>query len=468
MAEIEKQEVDSTADKGRGRASLDRDWTKGSIIRNLLDLSWPIIISGSLNMLGPTVDMIWVGKLGVASMAGVGIAGMAFLVVRLGIIGINTGMRAMIARFFGEGDIAGANHVAQQSFFISVVYAITVATIGILFAEPILRLTGVEAEVVSEGTAYMRIMFIATVSTSFHIMADGVMQSSGDAVTPMRISFIVRTTHVVLVPFLVFGWWIFPRLGVSGAAWSGVVTQSLAMILATWVVFTGRSRLRLTMRNFRLDFSMIWRILKIGIPASVAMAQQNFGRLVLMFFIIPFGTTALAAHSLIERIELFIVTPGMGFGQSASVLVGQNLGAQQPGRAEKSTWLAVGFTGGIMAILSVVIIVWSGGVIRIFNPEPDMVAVASVFLRIAMVGYIAYALNIILMRALSGAGDTMPSMLITLLSTWVVTVPLAYFLPRVADLGMYGVRWAIVVGMVIGAIVYVVYFRLGRWKHKKV
>jgi len=468
MADEDKQEIKRPTESGNQRSTFDRDWTKGSILLNLLSLSWPMIVSDSFNLLGPTIDMIWVGKLGVASIAGVGVAGMGLMIVTLGRMGINTGMRAMIARFIGAGDNEGANHVAQQALVVNAAYTVIFATIGILFSEQILKLFGVEADVVVEGSAYLRIMFAGTAATSFHMLAEGVMQAAGDTMTPMKISATSRVTHTALCPFLVFGWWVFPRLGVTGAAMASVITQSLAMALGLWIVFTGRSRLRLTLRNFHFDPNVIWRIVRIGIPASIMMVQRSVGGLVLMLFIIPFGTIPVAAHTVLRRLTMFVSMPSLAFGRCAGVLVGQNLGAQQPGRAGRSAWLAVSFSESLMIIFSVVMLLWPGSVIRIFSSDPDLVKIASVFLRIAVVGYLATGFDYVLQMSLSGAGDTLPPMLVSLLRTWVVTVPLAYFLPQVANLGVYGVRWAMAIGIVIGTIVYIIYFQVGRWKRKKV
>ena len=257
---------------------IHRDWTKGSIIRNLLTLSWPIMVGDSLNMLGPTIDLIWVGRLGVASIAGVGVAGMAVTLVMTGRMGLNMGMRAMVARFVGAGDNKSATHVAQQALVISGAYSIVMAAIGVFFAEPILMLFGLEADVVAEGAAYMRIMFIGTAAMSFRVWAEGVMHTSGDVMTPMKVNISFRLFHVALCPFLVFGWWIFPRMGVSGAAMTNVISQSLGTSIGLWFLFSGRTRLRLTLRNFRLNPNTIWRIAKIGIPASITGMERTFGR----------------------------------------------------------------------------------------------------------------------------------------------------------------------------------------------
>jgi len=459
--------MEEEASSKRG-AVFNRDWTKGSILRNLLTLSWPMIISSSLATLGPTIDMIWVGRLGAASIAGVGIAGMIVMLVMVGRMGINQGTRALIARFVGASDEKQANHVAQQAFVISGTYSIVMAATGVFFAEPILSLFGVGADVVAEGADYMRIMFIGSAAMSFRLMADGIMQASGDTMTPMKIAFLFRFSHIALAPFLIFGWWIFPRLGVSGAAMTNVFSQSLGTAIGLWFLFSGRSRLRVTLRDFQLDLGIIWRIVKVGIPASIMGMQRSLGNLVVMWFMAPFGTLAVAAHTLMQRIQTFLFMPGWGFGLAAGVLAGQNLGAQKPERAEKSGWLAAGMVSSTMLFFTVAVLLWPGSIIRIFSPDPDLIDIASTFLRIAAAAYIMMGFNAVFRQFLSGAGDTLSPMVISILMVWVVQMPLVFLLPRVTDLGVYGVRWGIVAGMITGAIAYITYFRMGRWKRKRI
>jgi len=454
--------------QGPRKRGFDRDWTKGNIFHNLLSLSWPIVLSSSFNILGPVIDMVWVGKLGAASIAGVGIAGMAVMTITSARMGLTMGTRAIVARFIGAGDASGSNHVAQQAVVISGTYVIIMASIGIFFAEPIMLLFGVEADVVTEGAAYMRIMFIGSIAMSFRMMAEGIMQASGDTVTPMRITVGFRLLHALLSPFLIFGLWIFPRMGVSGAATANVISQGLGGAVGLWILFSGRSRLQLTLRKFSLDLSMIWRIVKIGIPASIMAMERSFGDLVLMWFISPFGTLAVAGHTLVQRTEAVLRMPCMGLGNASGVLVGQNLGARKPDRAEKSGWLAVSLAQGFAVIISVSLLLWAESIIRVFNSEPDVVAVASTFMRIAAFGYLFMGFYFVIQNSISGAGDTLPPMLVTLLNFWLVQIPLAFLLPRYTNLGVYGVRWAIVAGWLAGAVAFTIYFRIGRWKQKKV
>ena len=249
---------------------------------------------------------------------------------------------------------------------------------------------------------------------------------------------------------------------------TNVISQSMGVGVGLWILFSGRTRLRLTMRNFRLDGNIIWRTAKIGIPASVAGAERSFANLALMWFVVPFGTAAVAAQSLVQRIDMFIHMPIMGLGMGSGVLAGQNLGARQPERAERTGWQAAALVTALMAIVSVLI--WFGAeyVVRIFNSEPELVEITCAFMRIQIVGYMVFGMVIVLMQCLNGVGETIVPMLTTLITMWGVQVPLAYVLPRITNLGVYGVRWAIVISNIVRSVIYTVYFKLGRWKRKQV
>ena len=399
-----------------------------------------MMITDGLNMMGPTIDMVWVGRLGAVAIAGVGISGMMVGLVNSARRGLSTGARAMIARFVGADDEEGANHIAQQAFVLSFGFAAVLAVIGIFLAEPILLLLGLEADVVKEGAAYMRIMFVGSLFMSLRIMTETVMESSGDAMTPMRVAMFFRFFHVAICPFLIFGWWIFPRMGVTGAAMTNVVSQSFGAAIGLWFLFSGRTRLRLTLKNFRFDLPIIWRMVKIGIPATITGMERSFANLVMMTFIVPFGTLAVAAHSLCRRIESFVHMPTQGLGMASGVLAGQNLGADQPGRSERTGWLAVGLVTAVMLVGAIATWFWAEGMVGIFNKEPG----------------------------LNGVGDTMITMVVTLVTVWAVQVPLGYFMPKIGNLGVNGVRWAMVIALVVRAFTYALYFRMGRWKRKKV
>jgi putative MATE family efflux protein len=419
-------------------------------------------------MSGPTIDMIWVGKLGAASIAGVGVAGMAVQLVTGLMMGISTGLRAMVARFVGAGENERANHVAKQAFVVSAAFAILITAVGIFLAEQIMSLFGLAPDVIAEGVSYIRIMFVGSSVMSFVIMVGGIMQASGDTVTPMRITVGTRLLHITLCPFLIFGWWIFPRMGVSGAALTNVISQGLGLVLMLWILYSGRTRLKLTLSGFRFDFNIIWRMVKIGIPASLTMLQYQFGTVVLLGLIAPFGTAAVAAHTVVQRAEMFIMMPSSGLGMAAGVLAGQNLGAGQAARAEKSGWLAAGLVTGVTCIGAAVILLWPKSIVGIFSSDPDVVAMGSTFLKIAIIGYFMIGVASVLFNCLTHVGDTVPPMVFVLVAVWLVELPLAFFLPEVTGLGVYAIRWAIVAHTVVLASAMIIYFQHGRWKRKKI
>jgi putative MATE family efflux protein len=445
-----------------------RDWTQGNIIRNIWLLSWPIIVLQALYWVNLILELVWVGQLGAASIAGVGIGGFVLLLVVIVMSGFSMGERAMVARSIGAGDTATANHVTGQAFLIATVWGILVALMGVLLTGPVFRLFGLEAAAVTEGMAYLRIVTAGWITEAFWITSFSVMQASGDSLTPMKIAIFIRIVNLALCPFLVLGWWVFPRLGVSGAAITYIVVTGLGMVTCLWAFFSGQTRLRLTLRDFYPDFPTIKRILRVGFPASVMGLGKAFGDLIMSSLMIPFGTLALAAHNLVYRLESFINTPGAGMGNGAGVLIGQNLGARKPGQAAKSGWLAMGMAAGLMLVCGVVLLVRAESVIGLFNGDPELVKVGSLYLRIAVSGYLGMSIVFVMQNCISGSGDTLPPMLITLGMLWVVQIPLAFCLSRFTGLDVYGVRWAIVAGNLTGAAAYIIYFWRGRWKRKRV
>lgn len=296
-----------------GHAVL-RDWTQGSVAGNLWALSWPLMINQSLNMLGPTIDMVWVGKLGSAAVAGVGIAGMAVQLANSLFMGVYAGVRALIARSIGARDSESANAAAKQAFALSAVLSLVIAVIGALFAEPILRAFGVDADVVAEGAPYLRINFIGMATMSFVQMTTSIMQASGDTVNPMSMAVIYRALHIALCPFLVFGLWIFPRMGVNGAAFTAIISQTVGMSAGFWFLVSGRSRLKLNFRGFRFDRVLTWRMVRVGLPAALTSAQMSIANLVMIIFMSPFGTLAVAGHTIQQRIEMALLMPGFSLG----------------------------------------------------------------------------------------------------------------------------------------------------------
>jgi putative MATE family efflux protein len=445
---------------------FEKDWTKGPIAGNLVRLSWPMVLMEALYMAGQIIDMIWVGKIGPSSIAGVGIANIFFLILMSMDVGLIMGVRAMVARHVGAGDIRRASNIAGQAIVLGAVWGIIVAIVGLIVVEPVFGLFGVEAEVLSEGVKYLRIMFAGWITMGVLVMGLYSIQASGDTLKPMIIEVSIRTIHVVLCPFLVLGWWLFPDMGVGGAALSNVIAHGLGAITVVFLLFSGRTRLKVTLEDFRPIPNLIWRTLKIGIPSLILHAQKSLGDLVLTWVLVPFGTMAVAAHSVVIRVEMIFIALGIGLGGGAGVLAGQNLGAGNPKRAEKSGWLATGIMEVIMILFSISILLKAESIIGIFTSETELVDLGAVFLRIAAAGYLVFGIYMVLQECIAGTGDTLPTMIVSIAMVWVVQLPLAFYLPGIADLGVYGVRWAIVCGLFAAAIIYTSYFIIGKWKTK--
>ena len=457
-----------TEEENREKSLTHRDWTQGSIFHNLLLLSWPMVLLESMFVISQIVDMIWVGRLGPSAIAGVGIANIIIMLVMSMDFGLIVGVRAMVARFVGAGDLPGANHIAAQAITLSIFWGGMMMIIGLAAGEAVMRLFGLETEVLTEGMAFMRVMFIGWIAMDVNVMALYIIQSAGDTIRPMWIEGFARGIHVILCPLLVLGLWLFPQMGVTGAALANIIAQSIGMIIALWLLFSGRTRLHLSRKDFKLDPGIMWRIMKIGIPALVMNIQRSLGNFILTYFVAPFGTLAVAAHSLVTRVQMFVFLPGMGLGMGTGVLVGQNLGARQPERAERSAWFAVALLQAIMIVCCIVLLIWAEEVIGVFTPDPELVVMGAAFTRIATAGFAAVGFFSILQHSIAGAGDTVPNMIISLAAVWVVVIPLAALLSNYTSIGVYGIRWAISAGTISSAIAYVIYFKLGRWKRKMV
>jgi Na+-driven multidrug efflux pump len=212
----------------------------------------------------------------------------------------------------------------------------------------------------------------------------------------------------------------------------------------------------------------MFRIVKIGLPGLVAMVQQNVYQLVLVRLMAPYGTVAVGAHGLLQRVEGLFIMPAMAVGMGSGVLVGQNLGARQPERATKTVWISLVLLEGLIVLASLAIYIWPGAVVRIFNSEPEMVATAGSYLRVAVAGFVAVGFWMVFMQSLNGAGDTTATMIMSLASVWLVGLSIAIVLPRIGDIGVYGIRWGIAAAIICNGVTQTLYFCTGRWKRKKV
>jgi putative MATE family efflux protein len=466
----EASSEDGQRGPGRRRSAYaTRDLTTGSIPRNLFFLAWPQFIEGVLNVLDQMADLFWAGRgFGTRAIAGIGVAQNYTMLIMTARFGIDMAMRAMVSRAVGAGNIALANHIALQAFTLSGLFSLTMMVLGVLLTEPLLRLLGISDAVIAEGAAYMRAQFVGTAGMSFRMMSGAALQASGDTLTPMKATTATRVIHLALAPFLAFGWWVFPDFGLMGLALANIAAQSAGVAMNFYALFTGTSRLHLTLRGYYLDFPLIWRIATLGAPAAVTQIERALSQLVIVGLVAPFGDYALAAYSLTRRTEMFMNMGSWGIGQSAGTLVGQNLGAGRPERAKAAVLWASGYVLLVKGLLGGLLFAFPTLFISVFSSDHELLPLAITWLRIQVLGYLAMGVTQVAVQSFQTAGDTFFPMVVTLVTMWGLEVPLAYALSRWTSLGQFGVAWGIVAAMFARVLIYVPYFIWGGWLRKRV
>ena len=456
--------------RGRGRpGGPNRDLTKGSVPRNLWVLAWPQMVEGVLNSADQLADIFWAGRVGgFVTIAGLGVAQAYTRLLQTVRMGLDVGMQAMVARSVGAGRMDLANHIALQVFSLTAFFSLTIAVIGVFLTEPLMQVLGVSDEVIAASALYMRIQFIGAAAMGFRMSSAATLQSAGDAITPMKATALARFVHLVLSPVLIFGPFGLPEMGIAGAAAATVLAHSLAAAWNFRALFAGTSQLHLTLRGYRPDFPILWRLLRIGIPASITGAERVMSELVLVRLVTPFGDAALAAYSLTRRLEFLTGMGSQGLGRASGVLVGQNLGAGQPERAKSTVRWAVVFVMSIRGSLGLLLIAFPTLFMSIFDSDPAFLEVGATWLRIQAVGGLVMGAGMVYQMSFNVAGDTMAPMIVTLITMWGIEVPGAFVLSRYTDLAQFGIPVAVTTAMLVRILLYTGYFLKGRWLRVKV
>lgn len=448
---------------GRRSRHGDRDLTKGSIPKNLWQLGWPQIAEGMLGVVDQVADLIWAGRIGFHAIAGLGVAQSYLMLVITARMGLDAGMRSMIARAVGAGDIARANHVMLQSLTLTTVIAFLVITVGLLFTEPMLRVVGLSEDVVSQASAYMRVQFVAMSVMSYQRLTGGALQASGDAITPLRAATVTRITHLLLSPVLIFGWTGLPPMGIAGAAMANLIAQVFGSSMNFYSLMKGTSRLKLSFEGYYVDAPLLWRIMRIGAPASVTGMQRSVSQLIVVGIVAQFGDVAVAAFALTRRSENLVNQSARGLGRAGGALAGQNLGAGLPDRARASMFWSVIYISVIAAPIVVVFLLFPETVASFFNSNSSFVAAAAVWVSVSAIGYMAMAAVQVYTQGFNTSGATFAPMVITVSTMWFVELPLAYGLSFFTPLREFGVPWAIVIGMSLRFVLFTWYYKRGTW-----
>ena len=480
------RETEPAAEAGVRRSMRsDRDLTTGSIPRNLYFLAWPQVVEGATNAMDQLLDLFWAGLgVGARGIASIGVAQNYIMLIRLGRMGIDLGIRAMISRAIGEGDLKLANHVMLQGFMINLIMAALTVIPGIIFTDFLLRILGASDALVAVGTSYMQVQFVASLFQGFRLMTSAALQAAGDTFTPMKGSLLGRGIDWVLTPVVMFGLLGLPEFGLVGVALVNVLSNFVGFAMNAYGLLTGSSRLTLTFRGFYLDWRLIWSLVKLSIPASVTNAERSLVQIVVIGMVATFGDFALAAFALTRRAEFIANLGSQGLGNAAGIIAGQSIGAGVPQRARATVWWALGYVTILRMVLAGLLLLFPAFFISIFSREPEMLEAGVIWLQILALSFFFQGLVQVFQQTFQIAGDTFMTMVITLSSGWLVEVPLAAILggltvglsifgwplplPEVTFLGQYGIAWAISFGMAFRLLIFIPYFLWGPWTSRAI
>lgn len=442
--------------------------TRGPLLRALAVLSAPMLVSALLQNLQSVINLFWVGRLGPGAVAAVAMGGTILMVLFPMLMGMSLGTVALVARAMGAERPEEASAAAGQSLFLALVTGIIFGLIGWVFTPHLFALLGAAPDVLPAGYAYLRISLLGSLTSFVLFTGNAALQGAGDTLTPMLVMAVANLLNVVLDPLLIFGLGPLPPLGVSGAALATVLAQAVAAAIAVRMLLSGRVSIHVRLRQLLPELGLSWRILRIGIPGSGQMLSRSLMSLVLMRVVAGAGTLAVAAYGTGMRFHMITLMPAFALGGAAATMVGQNLGAGNPGRARRAAWVAAGVDMGLMLVAAAFFALFAGPLIRVFNRDPGVIAIGAEYLRTVSPFYVFAALAIVLGRALNGAGDSMAPMILTVLSLWGLQMPLALHFSATWASRTQGIWWAIVAATILHGVLTAAWFETGRWKRARV
>ncbi len=466
-------------------AGSQRDFTKGSIGLAIFLLAVPMILEMLMESVFAIVDIYFVGHLGANSVAIVGLTESMMALIYAVAIGLSIGATATVARRYGEQDLEGAAKSAAHAIMLGVIVSLVMSVLGIVFAPQIFVLLGAEPEIIAEGTTFMRIMLGGNAVVVFLFLLNAIFRGAGDAAIAMRVLFLANLLNIILAPCFIYGpdifaflginapqWlidnWIFPRLGVTGAAVGTTIGRGVGVLFAAYWLFRPGGRITIRTDHWKIDKELLVGLLKIAAPAVLQFTIATASWSALVRVVAGFGSEAIAGYIIGLRVIIFALLPAVGLSNAAATLVGQNLGAGNPERAEKSVWLAAYFNAAFLGLVGVLFLLFSNAIVSIFTDEPNVLAYGTNCLHIVAYGFVFYAFGMVLESAFNGAGDTWTPTFLNLFIFWLFEIPLAYLLAYKFGFGSDGVFWAITIAFSLLAVVSAILFKRGKWKLKVV
>ena len=445
----------------------EQDFTTGSLNQAVFLLAIPMMLEMAGESLFAVVDAFFVARLGAEALAAVGITETVLEIIYAIAIGLGMSVTAMVARRIGEHDDRGAARTAVQAIWVGLGVSVLFGVAGAIWAPDVLRLMGADDATVSLGSTYTRIIYGSMPIILFLFVNNSIYRGAGDAAMAMRSIWLANGINIVLDPLLIFGVGPFPELGLTGAAVATVIGRGIGVLYQFWSLSRG-TRLRVTAADVSFDLEIVLRLLRVSAGGILQMLVATASYIGLIRILATFGSTVLAGYVIAIRVVIFIILPSWGLANAAATLVGQNLGAEKPDRAERAVWVTGVWNMAFMAAITVIFVAFAGPIVRVFTSDPGTAEVGEAALRIISYGYVMYAWGMVILQAFNGAGDTWTPTWVNLIAFWLVQIPLAWVLAHVVGIGHEGVYWAIAASYSLSAMIGLVLFRRGKWKLKQV
>ena len=445
-----------------------QDFTKGSLNRAILLLAIPMVLEMVLESLFAVVDVFWVGRVSANAVATVGLTESLLLLVFAIGMGLSLSTTAMVARRTGEQDHEGAAVAAVQAIFIGLAFSVAIGVPCLYFAPDLLRLMGASPEIVSTGSGYARIALGGSGVVVLLFLNNAIFRGAGDAAIAMRLLWLSNIINLVLDPCLIFGWGPFPRMGVTGAALATFTGRGIGVLYQFYRLLAGTERIRVLRRQIRVNLEVLVRLFKVSLSGIFQFAIAQTSWIGLVRIVSFFGASAVAGYTIAIRIVIFVILPSWGLSNAAATLVGQNLGAKQPQRAETSVWRTGFYNMIFLGAVGIVFVLFAEPVVHIFSRDPHVVPLAVSCLRIVSCGNIGYAYAMVMLQAFNGAGDTVTPTIVNFFGFWMLEIPLAYWLAIHQGMRSNGVYWSIVIAEGSIAVASIILFKHGRWKQRMI
>jgi putative MATE family efflux protein len=445
-----------------------QDFTTGSLNRAILLLAIPMVLEMVLESLFAVVDVFWVGRLGADAVATVGLTeSLLSLIFAIG-LGLSLSTTAMVARRIGEKDPAGAAVAGVQAIAIGLVVSAIVGIPSLLYAPDLLRLMGASPQVIAVGSSYARIALGGGGAIMLLFLNNAIFRGAGDAAIAMRLLWVSNIINLILDPCLIFGWGPFPKLGVTGAAVATLTGRSIGVLYQFYRLLRGTERIRILRQQIRINLQVLLRLLRVSLTGILQFAIAHTSWIGLVRIVSIFGSAALAGYTIAIRILIFILMPSWGLSNAAATLVGQNLGAKQPERAQISVWRTGFYNMLFLGAIGIFFLLFATPAVRLFTQDPAVVPLASACLRILSYGNIGYAYGMVMLQAFNGAGDTVTPTIVHFFGFWILEIPLAYFLAISMRMESNGVYISIVIAECTIAAAGILLFRRGKWKRQQI